>query len=424
MEKLVSVVSILGGVLAIVFTVVYFYQYIYIIIALFVKDKKIDAINIKRQKITAIIPARNEELVVGDLIDSLLSQNYPRELVDIVVVADNCTDKTADVARRHGVTVYERFDQKKIGMGYAFEWLFRQLLADKSRSDEVFLLTNADNLFDPNYFEEINKVYQSGYRVVASYRNSKNYGTNWISAGYGLWFIRESRILNGARMKIGSGCIVSGTGYVVDKKIVEDAGGWNWTMLTEDVQFSSYCALNNIKIGYASRAMFYDEQPETFSMSWRQRMRWVKGYLQVFRKDGGKIVKNLFRNWTCYDLLCIIAPAAIIAILGLLTSLVFVIIGLGLRNFALVSTSLVSIRTLFLVIYATLFFHGVVTVAAEWDHIRATPFKKILHTFTLPLFIATYMPILAVCLFKRDVGWKPINHKHSMTIDNMTRQTS
>ena len=128
----------------------------------------------------------------------------------------------------------------------------------------------------------MNTVFDNGYALVTSYRNSKNYSDNWITSGYGLWFLREARYLNNARMILGSSCLVSGTGFLVHKDIINRNNGWNCFLLTEDIQFSTENIIRGDKIGYCADAMFYDEQPVRFIDSWNQRLRWSKGFYQVF----------------------------------------------------------------------------------------------------------------------------------------------
>ena len=86
--------------------------------------------------------------------------------------------------------------------------------------------TDADNIAEPNFVEEMNKTFSDGYRIITSYRNSKNFGDNWISAGNSMWFLRDSQFLNRARMKLRTSCIVAGTGFLVHRDVLKEAGGW------------------------------------------------------------------------------------------------------------------------------------------------------------------------------------------------------
>jgi cellulose synthase/poly-beta-1,6-N-acetylglucosamine synthase-like glycosyltransferase len=140
----------------------------------------------------------------------------------------------------------------------------------------------------------MNKVFSDGYDIITSYRNSKNYDSNWISAGYSLWFLRESKYLNYSRMLLDTSCAISGTGFCVSRSVIEKDGGWKYYLLTEDIEFTIDHVLKGYKIGFAPNAVLYDEQPTTFSQSWLQRLRWSKGFLQVWMKYGGRLIKGIF----------------------------------------------------------------------------------------------------------------------------------
>ena len=170
------------------FTVFYAYQLFYVLAALWHDRKKTPMPPAKRlHKYAAVISARNESTVIGELIHSIKKQNYPAELLDVFVVADNCTDNTAAVARRAGAIVFERFNRKEVGKGYALDYAFQRIEKDYAAAGyEGYFIFDADNLLDANYVAEMNKVFDSGCRVITSYRNSKNYDSNWISAGSAL----------------------------------------------------------------------------------------------------------------------------------------------------------------------------------------------------------------------------------------------
>ena len=365
-----------------------------------------------------MISARNEEEVIGELIASLKAQNYPKDKLDIYVVADNCTDRTADAAREAGAIVYERFDQVHKGKGFALGYLLHELRADVGESGyDGFFVFDADNIVDENFVAEMNKVFDTGdYAALTSYRNSKNFADNWISAGYGLWFMRETRFLNFPRMLLGTNCAISGTGFLISAGVVKENGGWPYHLLTEDIEFSANCALKGQRIGYCETAILYDEQPTTFRQSWDQRLRWSKGFYQVDFKYGLDLVKGCFTNrankFSCYDMLMTVAPGMLLTLVMIAMNLILLVTAftepdyIARRVFHEATGALLSAGVMF---YISLFTFGLATTITEWRKIRAAAWQKILYTFTFPLFQFTYVPIALVALVTK-VEWRPIKH--------------
>ena len=424
-----KIVSDVNAVLYILLTLFYFYQGVYVLIALIGKKKKnnIKEDNAALHKYAFIIAARNENAVIGNLIDSIKNQNYPKELIDVIVVADNCTDNTAEISRQHGAIVYERFNNILVGKGYAMDYVFNKIkeeYGDYTCYDGYFVF-DADNVIDVNYVKEMNKVFDSGYKVVTSYRNSKNYDTNWITAGYSLWFIREAKYLNNPRMMIKTSCAVSGTGYLVDSSIIKKNHGWKFHLLTEDIEFTVTNILDGEKVGYCGSAMFYDEQPTTFRQSWNQRMRWTKGFYQVLFKYGKDLFITMFKEKrmfvSCYDMIMTLAPATLLTLGTILLNIVLLLCsGFNPVLFKQIfRPTILAILFGFFNFYMMLLVIGLITLITEWKKILAPGRKKILYLFSFPLFIATYIPISIVALFKK-VEWKPIPHTVVKTIDDLS----
>lgn len=174
-------------IIAVVFFVCYAYQFLYIPVPwLLAKRKaaKAAALEATPHNYAVLICARNESAVIADLIGSLRSQTYDQSLLHIFVLADNCTDDTSAIARSAGATVYERFNNVQVGKGYALQTLLIHLEQDYPAGFDGYIVFDADNILDPGYIAAMNRTFSQGYDIVTSYRNSKNYGDNWISAGY------------------------------------------------------------------------------------------------------------------------------------------------------------------------------------------------------------------------------------------------
>lgn len=397
----------LNVVLMLVFLLCYAYQFAYIPLAHLLRAKPHKKPVLHRYAV--LICARNEQTVIHDLIDSLHSQTYPHDRLKIYVIADNCTDATACLARSAGATVYERFDTVHVGKGYALDALLRHIAQDEPEGFDGYFVFDADNLLRPDYIERMNETFSDGHDIITSYRNSKNYGDNWISAGYGLWFLRETKYLNHARTLLGTSCAVSGTGFLFSRRVLEEqGGGWPFHLLIEDIEFSVSHILDGYKIALCPDAELFDEQPVTFRQSWRQRMRWSKGYLQVLRQYGGKLFAGIFKgSFSCYDMSMNILPAFVLSVLSVVSNLA--LLTLQIASGAGASEVALSMLQMLGSMYLTLFVIGAITTATQWKRIHTAAWKKILYAFTFPVFMFTYVPISIAAIFTK-VEWKPITH--------------
>ena len=407
-SQILSIANIAIGAL---FMLCYSYQVVYIIVSFFKKSKVYPESEVKH-RFAFVVSARNEENVIGQLCDCIRLQDYPRELIDIHVVADNCTDSTAKVAEAHGAIVYERFNEKLIGKGYAMTELFAHIKSTVGYDAyDGYIVVDADNILEPDYVKEMNNCFSDGNRLIIGYRNSKNYGDNWISAGYALWFMRESRQLNSVRGNLGVSCEIKGTGFLVHKDIIKRQDGWAQHLLIEDVQFTVDNVLMGEKVAYCDKAILYDEQPKSFKVSWRQRRRWCRGYIQILKRYSGKLLKAFFtgKGFSNYDMMMAMSPAFFISLAAVIINAA-AIVGILIFETAAFGDAMLSVALMMLGSYLLFAIPvALFTVISEWKRIHASTFKKIMSVITFPIFMATYIPIAAASLFGK-VEWKPIKH--------------
>lgn len=400
--------------IVIAFSVCFSYQAIYFF-ACFKRKQSTDR-SIKKHRYAVLIAARNEQAVIGNLIDSIKQQTYDQEYIDIYVVADNCTDRTAQIAVWKGARCYEHFHQSDIGKGYALKYLLDRLIEERKLEDyDGYFVFDADNILQKDYMQEMNKTFCEGFPVVTSYRNSSNFGQNWISFGYALWFLHESQFLNKGRMQAGTSAMVSGTGYLISTDILKKNQGWKYFLLTEDIEFTADCILHDERIGYCESAVFYDEQPTRIRDSWNQRVRWVKGYYQVFFKYGKELFKKLRRerSLTCFDMLMVDLPAFVVSSFAALSGVI--LLAGGLITAQSISFVIYSMVMFFLKTFIAMFALGVYTVITERRQIGCGSRKKLLYLFTFPIYMYTYFPI-ALAAMRKNVTWKPIVHGNNEEI--------
>lgn len=397
-------------IVSILFTVLYAYQLFYIPVAWLPKRKEKETADCPHD-FAVMICARNEAYVIGELIDSIQSQDYDAGKVSVFVMADNCTDDTAKIAASKGACVFTRSDSERIGKGYALQELMKRIREKEPEGYDAYLVLDADNILSKGYLTAMNRSLSEGHEIITGYRNSKNYGDNWISAGYALWFLRESRYLNEARMKLRLSAAVSGTGFLFGRRIAEAIGDWPFHLLTEDIEFTIHEIVKGEKIACCREAELYDEQPVKFSQSWRQRLRWSKGYLQVFGKYWKELIKGIFSgNFSCYDMAMTTMPAFVLSLLTVVCNLF-----LGVRGAFMNEDVMIAVRSFLELLgnaYLFLFGIGFITALTEYRHIHASGMKIFLSLFTFPLFMFTYVPVSITALFSK-VGWKPIEHRAS-----------
>ena len=282
-----QVYNILGFILSLVIV----HKAVYYTVGLFFTRKFKEAKN--KHKYAILIAARNEKNVIGNLIDSINKQDYPKELLTIFVVADNCTDNTAEIARNHGAICYERFDEEHKTKGFALQYLLEKIEEDYGRmSFEGYFIYDADNLLNTDYISKMNNAFDAGEKIITSYRNTKNFDENWIASTYALHWLRSVRVNHRARSIFRLATNIQGTGFLFTSEIVKD--GWKYTSLTEDRALTADAVAQGYQITYQDEAEFFDEQPTSLKVALRQRLRWSKGHLQAFAESGPYLFLNIF----------------------------------------------------------------------------------------------------------------------------------
>ena len=247
----------------------------------------------KQHKYAVLIPARNEEPVIANLINSIRKQDYPQELITIFVVADNCTDNTAKVAREKRAICYEHFNPEERTKGFALKYLFEQIQRDYGiESFEGYFIFDSDNLLKKDYISRMNDSFDAGEKIITSYRSTKNWTESWIASTYAIHWLRSIRYRHRARSLLHLATNIQGTGFLFSNEIVKD--GWKYTSLTEDRALTADCVVEGYEISYNDDAIFYDEQPVSLKVALRQRLRWSKGHLLAFAEGGWGVFINIF----------------------------------------------------------------------------------------------------------------------------------
>ncbi|MEE6148115.1 glycosyltransferase family 2 protein [Olsenella sp. YH-ols2223] len=415
-------IVIFNFIILLFFTLAYFYQLVFLIRGLIHGDVVLPKAK-KNHSYAFVIAAHNEEPVIGNLVRSILTQKYDG-LIDCFVVADACTDNTFEEAQKAGAIAWSRNDLVRKGKSWVLDYAFNRILNEYGDKYEAFFVMDADNIIAPNYVEIMNQAFDAGYLVCTSYRNSKNFDSSWISSAYATWFLREAKFLNNVRMMVGTSCAISGSGWLVSEKIIKGMHGWNFHVLTEDIQFSTFCCAHGIQIGYAP-AEFFDEQPVTFKASWTQRMRWTKGFYQVFFSYNRNLLSGIIkeRRFSSYDMLMTVAPGMILTLLSAFVNGAYLVIGYFSHGFIATQGELLmcvgSLVMTFGSMYIVFWILGLITTISERKHIHCRKkWRIVTNIFTFPIFMLTYIPITVVALFKK-VEWVPTKHDIAVNFDDV-----
>lgn len=360
-----------------------------------------------------LIPARNEEKVIGNLIDSLKVQNYDSNYYEIYVLINNSSDKTKKIALEKKVNIYECNENIKTKGDVLKEGV--TFLKTKDYID-AYVVFDADNIVDANFLEEMNKVINNGYKVAQGNRLSKNPGDNWISGSYTLFYLYQNAFFNYSRMNLNASASINGTGFMVVKSFLEKVG-FDPLTLTEDMEFSGICALNNTPIYYAKEAITYDEYPTKFSLSWVQRKRWSSGINSCSYHYFFRLLKNFFKthHLASFDM-ALVYLGPIMQVLSFIIFIILIVFRICNVQLNDLLSALFNLGYLFfLITYVISIIISIILL--KWGKIKV---KEVISGILLFfIFIFTWIPINIICLLKKETTWKEIKHERNISITEL-----
>ncbi|MFQ5510214.1 MAG: glycosyltransferase family 2 protein [Candidatus Krumholzibacteriia bacterium] len=248
---------------------------------------------IPQTRFLCLVPAYNEAAVIRNSVESLLRQNYPNALVEIVVVFDG-TDGTGEAARGLGVRVIETpapGSGKHVGLARAFD---RLLGTDDGRYVCVF---DADNVVDSEFLRTMNNaILATGSRCLQGYHDVLNKRVNWVTKAMWCGTAASSRLYNQGRYSGIGNALICGTGWCCQGSLVKR----HWPTIrtqTEDIELNGLLLLGEgVRVAWVPEARFYDEKPNNLWVAVGQRRRWMTGHLRVFRYLGWRCLRESFRR--------------------------------------------------------------------------------------------------------------------------------
>lgn len=344
-------------------------------------------------RFAVLVPARNEETVIANLVENLFQQNYPREKYDVYVIPNNCTDNTEEAARQAGAKIL------------SCPWPVRtkgdvlhQVFGMLKGKYEAYVVFDADNLVHPDFLARMNDAVAEGALIAKSRQIASNPYDSWVSGCYDIYFQNFNLLYNRPRATLGLNAKLIGTGFMVTDTLLERLGGWNTETLTEDMEFAAQCAEAGVRIHYVPEALNYDEQPTSFRASLRQRRRWSAGVQSVANLYVPRLVAKR-PKWLRLDMAqnLVMIYVQILAAVPMLYGLI------GLAPAAILKTLGIALISFWLGMTAT----GLFLTVTNRRSVRKM-WKSIL---LYPLFAASWYPLHILSLFAKPKTWQPIAHR-------------
>ena len=314
-ETLYKVLDTINVVILYVIGVPFFLQLIYMLLFWLPKKKwkKTDKIN----RIAVVIPAHNEADVIYDTVKSVIEkQKYPKDMFDVYVIADNCTDNTAELARQAGARkVFEHFDDdpKHHMVGYALKYGFAELLKEGIEYDYIIRL-DADNHINDEFFSLMNDAYNAGAKIARPYESALNMTQNGFTKACGLYYTFDSRCSSRVRERLHLDAHVNGPGSLTDYQIIKRIGGYDTVTMCEDTEFNFKRMFEKYRCHYVEDAIVYEDLPSTMKDTLARNKRLGAGNTRMLFRYTPKLFFYFIENWLTYlfipicPILCIWLP--------------------------------------------------------------------------------------------------------------------
>lgn len=378
-----------------------------------------------KKSFAMIVAAHNEETVVANVIESLKLQDYPKEMFDIFVIADNCTDKTAQISTNAGAFVHERCNKVEVGKGFALGWMFDRIFKMDKKYDAVCVF-DADNVVEGNYLQKMNDMLCNGHKAIQAYLDCKNPYDSWVTLTNSIMYWVTNRLFNQSRHNLSMWCTIGGTGFCLDMDVLRKIP-WDATCLTEDLEYTVKLVLEDIRVSWCGETAIYDEKPVTFKASWNQRKRWMQGHIDVFARYFIKLLKKGIkeRKLTPIDLaLYNFQPINIV--ITFITSIILSIIAINFHSYSvieIIENQMIPTWLMYIILITlnvlpifSIYILPIIVLVVE----KRFNFKVFLGLFLWPIFGLSWIPIIMLGIINRNKKiWNHTVHTRQIKINEL-----
>lgn len=409
--------------IAVVIFILFLWHYI---IYFFIAIKKVQVLphQDKFNKFGILIPARNESNVISNILNSFRAMDYPKDKFDVYVIVETKDDPTIEIVKEFGFNYIVRGDlTNRRTKGYALDDAYHYL-KDNNLKYDAYMVFDADNIIESDYLQKMNDVKNAGYQVATGYRSFTNAKKNWVCATSATLFSFMNQFTARGRSHLFEKATLTGTGYYIDANIVDDAGGWIWNGMTEDVELTTYCYYHNIRMKYYPYAKYYDEQPEKVGVLHKQHIRWVWGFLA--NKDKFKYSGKFYEprsKWTkrlsMFEYKLSIIPFIILCVTLSLSSFAALVTAIAAVFFEPENVSVIFNHFIgqFFSLYAIFFFVALFTIMIDRKNLHFGFFKSLVVALTYMFFFGDFFLAFFDGLFHKAkrTTWKKIEHTGDIT---------
>lgn len=244
-------------------------------------------------RFAVLVPAHNEELMVSTICESLLKVDYPMEKYVIFVVADNCSDRTAEICRQYPLQVLERHDPEQCGKGQALAWGLTQFNLDLF--DAVFIV-DADNFVDSAILRELSCLLNKGEKAIQCYNAVGNRDDSWFTQLLYVSRTISNLLYHEAKYRLGLSSYLMGNGLCFKSELLQ-IRGWTAFSAGEDWEYYAQLVEDNIKIGFAAKAKVFHQESRSLNQATSQRLRWSSGRFSIAKTLGLRLFFKGIREW-------------------------------------------------------------------------------------------------------------------------------
>lgn len=309
------------------------FGYLYFLAAAALWPGKQQELSPPKLRFAIIIPAHNESALIGQTLEKLQAIDYPQELYEAIVVADNCTDNTEDIVRRAGVTCLLRKDTINRGKGNVLKWVFPRLLAQDTH--EAYVIIDADSHLERDFLRRINHHLCNGTKVVQGYSQVRHPERSPMESLAFLGFALNRNLRYRGRSRLGWTSNLLGTGMCFSREVIEKYG-WNTTSMVEDIEYAMMLHLQGVRVLFADKARLSVELHKSVDQSQEQRTRWDMGKFTVRNTYLPRLLKEGIRrrDISYFDsaMELVLPPFSLLCVLVLSCCGLFVLLGYHGKN--------------------------------------------------------------------------------------------